>query len=190
MFRGLINDAKSAAGSVVAKQAARASVVVPFLIALGFLIAGLSITLTEWYGQRNAYVLLGAGFSVVGLLTAVVVRSKEHDVIAADAIAERVSTEKAHTATDTVAAVAIAELPLALLGAFMSSTSGPASAAGAVRLVGRNLPLVFFVAALGFLVWPRSAAQAPVEDIDGHAKGRNTPQPNGVDRSGEFNTTA
>ena len=47
MFRGLINDAKSAAGSVVAKQAARASVVVPFLIALGFLIAGLSITLTE-----------------------------------------------------------------------------------------------------------------------------------------------
>ena len=95
----------------------------------------------------------------------------------------------AHVATDTVAAVAAAELPLALLGAFMSSTSGPASAAGAVRLVGRNLPLVLFAAALGFLVWPRSAAQAPVEGIDGHAMGGNIPQPNGVDRSGEFNAT-
>jgi hypothetical protein len=37
MFRGLINDAKSAVGNLVLKYVARASVAVPFGIAVGFL---------------------------------------------------------------------------------------------------------------------------------------------------------
>ncbi len=47
MLRGLINDAKSAAGRVVAKYAVRASVAVPFVIALGFATAGITLMLVE-----------------------------------------------------------------------------------------------------------------------------------------------
>jgi hypothetical protein len=36
MFRGLINDAKSAASSLVLKYVTRASVAIPFVIALGY----------------------------------------------------------------------------------------------------------------------------------------------------------
>ena len=42
MFRGLINDAKSAASSLVLKYVARASVAIPFVIALGFALAALA----------------------------------------------------------------------------------------------------------------------------------------------------
>ena len=42
MLRGLISDAKSAAGSLIAKYLARASVVAPFVIALAFATAAIT----------------------------------------------------------------------------------------------------------------------------------------------------
>lgn len=79
MFRGLINDAKSAGGTVVAKYAVRASTAVPFVIALGFATAGITLMLVERFGHREAYVMIAAGFTAVGLLAVLVVRSKEID---------------------------------------------------------------------------------------------------------------
>jgi uncharacterized membrane protein len=79
MLRGLINDAKSATGTVVAKYAVRASVAVPFVIALGFATAGITLVLVERFGHRDAYVMIAAGFTAVGLLAVLVVRSKEHN---------------------------------------------------------------------------------------------------------------
>ena len=190
MFRGLINDAKSAAGSVVAKQAARASVVVPFMIALGFATAAVALTLIEWFGHRNAYLILGGGFSVIGLLTAVVVRNKEQEVVVAEEKAAKADTAKAHVAVDTVAAVAAAELPMALLGALMTSSGGPVSIATVARFVGRNLPLVLFVAGLGVLLWPQSAGNAAASADDVAGPGAKAPRSNGVDRSNEIYAAA
>ena len=186
MFRGFINDAKSAAGSVVAKQAARASVVVPFMIALGFATAGVTLTLVERFGHRDAYLMLGAGFSVIGLLAALIVRNKEHEIVVAEEKAAKADTAIAHVANDTVAAVAAAELPMALIGALMSSTGGPVSALTAARLVGRNLPLVLFVAGLGFLLWPQSEGKTADSANDEPGPGTRTPRSNGVDRSNEI----
>jgi hypothetical protein len=45
MFRGLINDAKAAAGSLVGKYLVRASVAVPFIVAAGFGVAALTVSL-------------------------------------------------------------------------------------------------------------------------------------------------
>jgi hypothetical protein len=42
MFQGLINNAKSAVSGLVLKYVARASVAVPFVIALGFALAALT----------------------------------------------------------------------------------------------------------------------------------------------------
>ena len=190
MFRGFINDAKSAAGSVVAKQAARASVVVPFMIALGFATAGVTLTLVERFGHRDAYLMLGAGFSVIGLLAALIVRNKEHEVVVAEEKAAKADTAIAHVANDTVAAVAAAELPMALIGALMSSTGGPVSALTAARLVGRNLPLVLFLAGLGFLLWPHSGEVGAVGADGEQDAGARVPRPNGVDRSGSLNAAA
>lgn len=41
MFQGLINSAKTAVSSLILKYVARASVAVPFVIALGFALAAL-----------------------------------------------------------------------------------------------------------------------------------------------------
>jgi hypothetical protein len=79
MLRGLINDAKSAAGAVVAKYAVRASAAVPFVIALGFAVAAIAAMLVDRFGHRDAYVMIAAGFTAVGLLAVLVVRSKERD---------------------------------------------------------------------------------------------------------------
>ena len=190
MFRGFINDAKSAAGSVVAKQAARASVVVPFMIALGFGTAGVALTLVELFGHRDAYLMLGAGFSVIGLLTALIVRSKEHGVVVAEEKAAKADTAIAQVAGDTVAAVAATELPLALIGALMSSSGGSVSIANVARLVGRNLPLVLFVVGLGVLLWPQSAGNAAGIADDEPGPGAKAPRSNGVDRSNEIYAAA
>jgi hypothetical protein len=84
VFRGLINDVKSAAGSVVEKYAARASVGVPFIIALGFATAGATLMLVERFGHRNAYFMVAGGFMALGLLAALIVRTKEHDEVVAE----------------------------------------------------------------------------------------------------------
>ena len=196
MFRGLINDAKTAAGSIVAKQAARATIVVPFLVALGFLTAATALTLADWYGARNAYLMLGGGFAVIGLLAALIVRTKEKEDVIAEEKAAVAETANASVISNTVAAAASAELPLTMISALMSSASGPASIAGVARLVSRNLPLVLFVASLGFLLWPKSADGIGAGEVDetGAAFGDDAvvqPAPtNGVAASGDFHVAA
>ena len=70
MFRGLINDAKSAAGSLVAKYLARASVAVPFIVAFGFATAAITVMLVERYGHVAAYWMVAGGFTLIGLVAA------------------------------------------------------------------------------------------------------------------------
>ena len=154
MFRGLINDAKSAAGSVVEKYAVRASVAVPFIIALGFATAGITLMLVERFGHRNAYFVVAGGFTALGLLAALIVRTKEHDTVVADEQAAKADT--ADVASDATAAAAV-QIPLALLGTLFSSPVGPSSVLSLARVLGRNLPLVIMLVALGILFWPKSA---------------------------------
>jgi hypothetical protein len=161
VFRGFINDAKSAAGSVVAKYAARASIAVPFIIALGFATAGVTLMLVERFGHRNAYFMVAGGFTALGLLAALIVRTKEHDEVVADEQAGKADT--ADIATDTVAAATV-QIPLALLGALFSSPVGPASVLSLMRVLGRNLPLVLVLVAMGVLFWPKSAEETLVDE--------------------------
>ena len=77
MFKGLINDVKSAAASFLGTYLARASVAVPFLVALGMATAAVGLELTERFGARNALWLLAAGFGAIGLLATFAVTMKE-----------------------------------------------------------------------------------------------------------------
>lgn len=55
MLAGLINQAKLAASDLALKYLARASVAVPFVIALGFALAAVTVMLVERFGQVMAY---------------------------------------------------------------------------------------------------------------------------------------
>ena len=70
MFRGLINDAKAAAGSLVGKYLMRASVAVPFIIAFGFGIAAITLLLVDRFGAINAYLMVAGDFTLIGLIAA------------------------------------------------------------------------------------------------------------------------
>ena len=164
MFRGLINDAKVAAGSVVSKYAVRASVAVPFMIALGFGTAGLTLWLIEHYGARDAYFIVAIAFATLGLIAAILVQGKEQDAVVAETKVASVDT--ASVATEAVAAAA-EQLPLAMLGNLLASHVSPESIVSLVKGLGRNAPLVLLVASLGLLLWPNLATSSSAATMEG-----------------------
>jgi hypothetical protein len=184
VFRTLINDAKSAAASVVAKYAVRASVAVPFLVAAGFGTAALTLVLVERFGALTAYGIMGGGFAVLGLLAALAVTVKEQEEVVADAAAEQSDT--AEVATDAAAQAAI-QLPLALLGSFMTTPLGPGAALAGAKMIGRNLPLVVLLVLVGLMFWPPGEKAAAEEAPDASAPPEPDPAQwlparNGMDR--------
>lgn len=168
MFQGLINEAKSAAGSLVAKYLARISVVVPFLAAFGFATAAITLMLVDRYGATAAYWMVAAGFTAIGVVAAAVVSVKEQEEQVADSRAERSDTQD--VANDAMAQAAV-QAPLALLGALLTTPGGPGVLAGVVKILGRNIPLVVLLAAIGLLLWPSTPpaaadAAADLDDVD------------------------
>jgi hypothetical protein len=143
---------------MVAKYAARASVAVPFIVALGFATAAVTLMLVERFGHQNAYFMVAGGRTVIGLLAALIVRTKEHDEVTAEARATAADT--AGIATNAARAAAV-QMPLALLGALFSSPVGPSALLSLVRVIGRNLPMVLLLAGIGMLFWPKNADEVP-----------------------------
>lgn len=174
MFRGVINDAKTALGSVVVKYLARASVAVPFVIAVGFATAAITLMLVERFGAIFAYWLVAAGFTAIGVMATFIITVKEQEEEVAEKEAEEGDT--AGMASDTAAQVA-AQAPLAVLGALMSTPMAPGLLAGGAKTVVRNLPLIVLLALLAMLFWPTAtsdAADAAGEEPD------LGPKPNGL----------
>jgi MFS family permease len=163
MFRGLINDAKSAVSAVILRYVARASVAVPFIIAVGFGIAALTAFLVERYGAKWAYLMVAGGFLAIGIIAALVVTVKEHEEQVADAQAEQ--TDTASVASD-VATQAAMQAPLAILGALFTTSGGAAGSLRAARVLGRNLPLVLLIVLIGALFWPSETSTEEVADAD------------------------
>jgi uncharacterized membrane protein len=173
MFRGLINDAKSAAGSLIAKYLARASVAVPFVVALGFATAAITLMLVERFGTITASWIVAGGFTLIGLVATLAVSVKEHEEEVAEKQAEEADTTQA--AADA-AAQAAAQMPLALLGAVLSTPMGPSTVAGGAKMVARNMPLVVLLALIALLFWPSEPAAAEEAEADEAHAGR----PNGA----------
>jgi hypothetical protein len=176
VFRGLISDAKAAAGAVIVKYVARASVAIPFLIAGGFAIAAVTAMLVDRYGAQVAYWLVAGAFTLIGAVAMLVVTVKEQEEEVAEA--EAVAAD-----TPEVAKEVALQAPLALLSALLASPMGPTSALGIARLLGRNLPLVLLLVVAGFLLWPREpAAEGETELAEGEpaADKPPAPKPNGA----------
>jgi uncharacterized membrane protein len=163
MFRALVNDVKSAAGSLVAKYVVRASVAVPFLVAFGFATAAVTLMLVDRYGAIAAYWMVAAGFTAIGLVSVLVVSVKEQEEEVANARAEKTDTNEVKNAA---VAQAAAQAPLALLGALLSTPLGPGVLAGGGKMLARNVPLVVLMAAIGLLLWPIEPKAPSTADAD------------------------
>jgi uncharacterized membrane protein YhaH (DUF805 family) len=160
VFKGLINDIKSAAASFLGVYLARASVAVPFVVALGFATTAAGLELTERYGARNAFWILAGAFCAIGLLAALAVTMKEQQQeIAAEEEQQR-NEGGIGEMTSAAATQAASHLPVALLGVLMQNPS--MVALPVARAVGRNMPLVLLVLLVAFLLW---SSERPEESV-------------------------
>src|SRR5262245_44739988 len=178
MFAAVMNFAKSAAASVIAKTLTRLTVAVPFVVALGFATAAITLMLVDAYGAITAYWIVAGGFTAAGLLAVLAVVLKEQVQEAAE------EAEQQSEASDAATEAAV-QAPMALLGAFFATPAGASSAIGlARRLVGRNLPLLVLLAIIGLLLlWPS-------EEEESVGSGLPTTEPIGSQHSPDYDRAA
>ncbi len=173
MLRALINDAKSAAGSAVGKYVVkyllRASVALPFVVAVGFIIAAVTMMLIDRYGAIAACWMAAGTFGIIGLVATLVITLNERG----REIAERRAAEL--DAARAASARAVAQAPMMLLGALLSTSVGPGVVAGGAKALARNLPLVALTALIAFLMKPAptsaDATEAKGAGIGGKSNG-------------------
>lgn len=154
MFRGLIDDAKSAVGDVVARYATRAAIAVIFAVAVGFAVSAIVVQLVDRFGTITALWMIAGGFAVIGIVALVIEGLREKHQETADKVAEQHDTEQVAASAASEAAM---QLPIAVLGSLLSGPAGPISALSIVRFLGRNFPLVVLIVGIGMLVWPTNA---------------------------------
>ena len=151
MFAGLVNQAKAAVSSLLLKYLARASVAIPFVVALGFALAAITLMLVERFGHVAAYGTMAGGLAAIGLIAAFAVSAKEHE--------EQLEEQKAGPANtqqvmSDATAQAITQAPLAVLGTIFATPGGTTTALKAAGIVGRNWPLALLLVMIGVLFWP------------------------------------
>jgi hypothetical protein len=160
VFAGLVREAKAAASGLLLKYVARASVAVPFAIALGFALAATTVMLVQTFGQVTAYWIMAAGLAVVGLIAAAAVSMKEEQEEKAEELAEQTDTQEV---VSEATAQALGQAPFALLGALATAPGGATTLLPVLRLLARNLPLVLLLVMIGALFWPTEAQPQPPE---------------------------
>lgn len=150
MFQGLFRRAESTIDNAVAKLVGRAAVAVPLLIAGGFASAALTVWLVEQYGAITAYGMMAALFALIGLVTMAVVSTNGTRPAEEAAPA---SASSAETASETAEGEGIDPLDLfpPEIRAFLASAA-PMALPAVARGVGRNLPLIFVLALVGFVI--------------------------------------
>ena len=149
MFRGLINEATSAAAGVATKYAMRATIAVPFLIALVFALIGSTIMLADAYGIVVAAWAMAVAFTIVGLIAATMINHIEQEAAVSTLASEKTDTQEV---ASEATVQAIEQAPWVILSDLVTTVGGPATVIGAGRVIGRNLPLVAFVGAIGLLL--------------------------------------
>jgi len=152
MFQGLLKRAESTINSVLAKYLGRALVAIPLLVAAGFATAALTVKAVEIYGAVSAYTMMAALFAVIGLVTMAIV-----------GVEQRPAAETATSTADQSASATVDESPapeddldpISLLTPELRSvltSMAPVAIPGIARGVGRNLPLIFALALLAFII--------------------------------------
>jgi len=158
LFAGLIGQAKDAVSGLVLKYVARASVAIPFVVALGFAIAAVSIMLVERFGHVTAYWIMASGLAVIGVIAAIAVSVKEHEQ---GVTADKAEGSDTQEVVSEATAQAMVQAPLALLGALVTAPGGASTAIKLAGILGRNYPLVLLLVLVGALFSPSESDETP-----------------------------
>jgi len=135
MFAGVINQAKSAVRGLILKYVARASVAIPFVIALGFAIAAISVMLVQRFGHATAYWMMAGCLVAIGVIAAIAVSEKEHEEEVAQQKVEALDTRE--VASDATSQ-ALTQAPIALLDTLMTAPGGITTVTRVAGILGRN----------------------------------------------------
>jgi hypothetical protein len=69
-------------------------VALPFIVALGFATAALSLDLAARFGASNAFWIMAAGFCTIGIIAGVVVSQRERETAAVEAAQQAEETDQ------------------------------------------------------------------------------------------------
>lgn len=152
MFQGLIKRAENAVDSVVSRFVGRAAAAVPLVIAGGFATAALTVWLVEQYGAITAYGMMAALFAVIGLIAmAVVTNGAEIAEAVSEATGEPSAGDASNEAEGSGEGIDPMDLLTPEVRSFLSSAA-PMALPAVARGVTRNLPLIFLLALVAFVI--------------------------------------
>jgi len=129
----------------------RAIVAIPFLIAGGFGTAALAIRLNRDYGPEMGSLILAGLFAALGLVVALVVRSRSEAPADTQGAAQEAPDSAEAAAAEAAESNDLSGVDRELIMAALSSAA-PLAIPAIVRTVGRNLPLIAAVAAAAFVI--------------------------------------
>ena len=151
MFASLFKRAEASVDNAVGDLGNRIVIAVPFLIALGFGAYSLSLTWTRFYGPEVGNLLVAAAFSVVGLIAAIVVKTRSAPKI--------VNEQEAETAKHTPemgGSIFDNESLMTVIG-----TAAPVVLPGLLRTAMKNWALVMAVATGAYVFSQAGSASNP-----------------------------
>lgn len=147
MFAALMNRAQATVDNAIGQVVNRAIVAIPFILAGAFATAALAFRLVREFGPETANLILAGLFLVLGLIGAVVFRSRPAVVSAEEPLPEALSgSEEAKTSNIPLDAPD-REL---LMAAFTSAA--PIAVPALLRTIMRNLPLVLAILSALFVL--------------------------------------
>ncbi|WP_333793826.1 hypothetical protein [Hyphomicrobium sp.] len=150
MFQGLLKRAERSIDHVIARFLSRALVAVPLIVAAGFATAAMAVKLVELYGPFAAYVCMAVLFAVIGLVTMAVVSSGSHTDTEPET-SEAVSAASESGEGDDEGSGGAADFLTPEIRSLLTSI-GPAALPPVARGVGRNLPLILFLAVVAYII--------------------------------------
>ena len=155
MFDSWISDFKRAISNTITEYVLLVIAVVPFLVAAGFATAAVVIWLTAALGTTAAYLVVSAGFAVIGIVVLIVAKSYEKP------------TEPRELEQKAQSDVAEASI----LGGSLGTIAGlifahPGMAWSTVKVMLRNLPALIAGGIMGGLLFSDSRASRPVGRVD------------------------
>ena len=77
-------SAKTAVSTLILKYVARASVAVPFVVVLGFALAGIAAMLVDRFGHIAGYWLMAGGLAAICVIAAIFVSARKQKEVAAN----------------------------------------------------------------------------------------------------------
>lgn len=153
MLQSWIAELKRSMSATITGYLLQALAVIPFLVALGFATAAIVIYLKAVLGDTPAYLVMAAGFALIGVVVLLFGRSvEEHPKLA--------ESQGASTTPETNTASILDSNLAAVAGLVISH---PGLAFRALKILLRNIPALIAGAALGGLLFSDARQRAAAE---------------------------